>query len=211
MHVERKTFRVTARTVPTEFDPAAQRAREALCTENGSTFAGPNSILSMQWLHEGRGKSTAKKATSLVLTVADAATADTLIYHSLSARGALCPVSKYIPPPMQCFHCQAFGHVAKACPHAAAPSSIKCARCVGPHALRDCACLSKTKCTDGRRCPHIKVRCANCQGLHKSFDNKCPSKAFEQARVAARFDDGSPYYNPSFCPLSCVPRAGPAV
>ena len=198
--VERKSYMLIASSVPMDFDPSAPSAAESLWLENSGTVATKGAIRDLRWLHAGRSQSSLKREGSLVFSVADATAADQLIYSSLSVRGALCSVSKFVPPPMQCFSCQQFGHVAKACPHATSASSIRCARCAGTHALRDCLCPAKTKCSDARHCTHIKVQCANCKGPHKSFDSKCPVKALEQGKVAARFDNGSCYYSPSFHP-----------
>ena len=112
----------------------------------------------------------------------------------------MCKVSKFVPPAIQCFHCQKFGHVAKACPLLSDSTALKCARCAGNHPVRDCHCPSRTKCSNARLCTHIKVQCANCGGPHKSISNACPIKAEAQATLAARWDNGSPYYNKSFRP-----------
>lgn len=211
--VERKSFTLIAVSVPTVFDPTAPNAAESLWLENSGVIASKDAIRDLRWLHAGRAKTTSKREGSLVFSVSSAEAADHLIYTSVSVRGALCPVSKFIPSPMQCYHCQAFGHSAKACPRATSPSasssSVRCARCAGPHALHDCQCPAATKCSDRRRCAHIKVCCANCQGPHKAFDSKCPVKSLEQAKLAVRFDNGSCYYIPSFRPP--VPRACSAV
>ncbi|KAI0823517.1 hypothetical protein BC628DRAFT_1279787, partial [Trametes gibbosa] len=131
-------FTLIASSVPIEFDPAASNAAESLWLENSGTVASKDAIRSLRWLHAGRGTSSSKREGSLVFSVDDRASADQLIYSSISIRGALCSVSKFVPPPMQCYSCQAFGHSAKACPHAASPSSVWCTRCAGPHPLRDC-------------------------------------------------------------------------
>ncbi|KAJ6617934.1 hypothetical protein B0H10DRAFT_1767803, partial [Mycena sp. CBHHK59/15] len=80
------------------------------------------------------------------------------------------------PPPLQCFHCQVYGHMAKACSDSKDPATIKCARCAGSHATRDCECPNTPRCANTRTCTHIMVKCANCGGPHKSFANSCPVK-----------------------------------
>ncbi|KAI0669690.1 hypothetical protein C8Q78DRAFT_931430, partial [Trametes maxima] len=131
-------FTLIAASVPIEFNPAAPNAAESLWLENSGTVASKDAIRGLRWLHAGRGTSASKREGSLVFSVDDRSSADQLIYSSISIRGALCSVSKFVPPPMQCYNCQAFGHSAKACPRAASPSSVRCARCAGPHPLRDC-------------------------------------------------------------------------
>ena len=210
--IERKSYTLVAGSVPTDFDPTAPHAAEAIWRENAGIVASKTTIRGLRWLHAGRAKPSSKREGSLVFRVEDMATADLLICSSLSIRGALCPVSKFVPSPQQCFRCQRFGHLAKACPSALSPSSLKCARCAGPHSLRECECPARPKCTDLRRCTHIHVECANCHGDHKSFDSKCPQKVIAQAAVAARFDNRSRYYNPRFRPPFShpPPRAGSA-
>ncbi|KAI0652770.1 hypothetical protein C8Q79DRAFT_868354, partial [Trametes meyenii] len=136
--IERKSYVVSAAAVPITFDPRAPSARESIYLSNQGTIPSPDSILSVRWLHEHRLNTTAKSDTTLVISLSDSATADALIYRSLSLCGALCPVRKFCPPPTQCFRCQKFGHVAKACPHSSEPSSLKCARCAGNHPTREC-------------------------------------------------------------------------
>ncbi|KAI0373575.1 hypothetical protein BV20DRAFT_932153, partial [Pilatotrama ljubarskyi] len=136
--VARKAYSLVASAVPLDFDPSSPLASEALWRENSGTVTSADAIRDLRWLHGSRGTSSSKREGSLVFTVPSQAEADQLIYSSLSVRGALCSVSKFVPPPMQCFRCQAFGHTAKACSNASSPSSLKCARCAGPHALRDC-------------------------------------------------------------------------
>ncbi|KAH9846445.1 hypothetical protein C2E23DRAFT_686804, partial [Lenzites betulinus] len=132
------SFTLIAASVPTEFDPSAPGAAESLWHENAGTVASKTTLRGLRWLHAERGWSSAKRNGSLVFSVPSRAEADQLIYSSLTVCGALCSVSKFIPPPMQCYRCQAFGHTAKACSVSSSPSTIRCARCAGPHALREC-------------------------------------------------------------------------
>ncbi|KAI0373405.1 hypothetical protein BV20DRAFT_931865, partial [Pilatotrama ljubarskyi] len=136
--IERKSYIVSAAAVPTTFDPRAPSARDAIYHSNQGTIPSPDSILSVRWLHEQRLNTAAKTDATLIIALADSAVADHLIYRSLTLCGALCPVRKFCPPPTQCFHCQAFGHVAKACPRLTEPSALKCARCAGNHSTREC-------------------------------------------------------------------------
>ena len=68
-------------------------------------------------------------------------------YHSYSVR-------KYTFPPLQCFHCQRFGHSAQGC-----NSPRRCLLCAGSHHFSDCQ--SSTR------------RCANCGGEHKANSPSC--------------------------------------
>ncbi|CDO74892.1 hypothetical protein BN946_scf184461.g4 [Trametes cinnabarina] len=91
--VERKSYMLIAAAVPTEFEPSAASAAESLWLENAGTVASKSSISGLRWLHAERGMSPAKKAGSLVFSVASQVEADQLIYHSITVRGALCAVS----------------------------------------------------------------------------------------------------------------------
>ena len=96
--VERKSYMLIASSVPTDFDPSAPSAAELLWLENSGTVATKGAIRDLRWLHAGRSQSSLKREGSLVFSVADATAADQLIYSSLSVRGALCSVSKFVPP-----------------------------------------------------------------------------------------------------------------
>ena len=68
-------------------------------------------------------------------------------YHSYSVR-------KYSFPPLQCFHCQRFGHSAQGC-----TSPRRCLLCAGNHHF--------STCQSSERC------CANCGGDHKANSPGC--------------------------------------
>ncbi|KAJ7174664.1 hypothetical protein C8R46DRAFT_843868, partial [Mycena filopes] len=138
--VHRETFKLVANYAPTTFDPKAAGAKTAIYYDNQGTIPSPSVIRDVYWLHEQKDASVKKAASSLVIVLEDAAAADALIVRSLSLAGTSCPVSFYTPPPLQCYHCQAYGHMAKACSNSKGPATIKCARCAGSHATRDCEC-----------------------------------------------------------------------
>ncbi|KAI1783628.1 reverse transcriptase (RNA-dependent DNA polymerase)-domain-containing protein [Ganoderma leucocontextum] len=122
--VARKHFMLTAASVPTAFDPTAPDAREVLRCENPNAIMRAESVLNMRWVHGRDSTSISARPPSLVLTVADADTADHLIAH-LCLWGSL--------------------PRAQACSDAANSRPPTCARCAGPHALKDCSCPAKTK------------------------------------------------------------------
>lgn len=59
-------------------------------------------------------------------------------------------VRLYIPPPLRCFKCQRFGHVAAVC-----KGKQRCGKCSGEHEYG--------KCDEG-----TKLKCCNCGGKHSS-------------------------------------------
>jgi len=74
-------------------------------------------------------------------------------------------VSKYVPPPLRCYKCQRFGHVADEW-----RSSERCTRCGIKYDVDNCE-IEKA---------HFK--CANCGGNHSAAYGGCP-KMKEQAHI----------------------------
>ena len=71
----------------------------------------------------------------------------------------------------QCFRCQAYGHVARAC-----KSMAKCAHCAGEHSTQDCRRVDDQS----------KARCANCcQHGHTAWMKVCPVRSTEIDRLQA--------------------------
>lgn len=69
-------------------------------------------------------------------------------------------VRPYIPPPVRCFNCQLFGHVAEKC------QSIKICACGQPP--------HEPPCSDNKKC-------VNCQGPHSAGYKNCPTYKVESA------------------------------
>ncbi|XP_076305000.1 uncharacterized protein LOC143222387 [Tachypleus tridentatus] len=64
-------------------------------------------------------------------------------------------VQAYIPNPVQCFHCQRYGHSKQSC-----HGSFTCARCGGKdHNATEC---------------QLEPHCVNCNGTHPSYFTSCP-------------------------------------
>lgn len=78
-------------------------------------------------------------------------------------------VRLYVPPPLRCFKCQKYGHVAAVC-----KSKQRCGRCAGEHEYG--------KCERG-----AKLKCCNCGGEHTSAYRGCEAskRAEEVQRVKA--------------------------
>lgn len=69
-------------------------------------------------------------------------------------------LSPYVPRPMRCTHCGAFGHLASACKNTAV-----CDHCaVKGHSAEACTSIEDT----------TKIKCINCRGKHRSSDKACP-------------------------------------
>lgn len=80
--------------------------------------------------------------------------------------GYMCyEVRPYVPPPLRCFKCQRFGHVASVC-----KGKQTCGRCGGNHEYG--------KCAEG-----TKLKCCNCGGEHSSAYRGCEvSKRAEEVQ-----------------------------
>ena len=65
-------------------------------------------------------------------------------------------VKEYIPRPMRCYHCQAYGHQAKQC-----YAQEKCPKCSGNHSYDKCQKVDKPI-------------CPNCKGDHSAGHKLCP-------------------------------------
>ena len=76
-------------------------------------------------------------------------------------------VRLYIPPPLRCFKCQRFGHVAAVC-----KGKQRCGRCGGDHEYGKCAAGTKLK-------------CCNCGEEHSSAYRGCKvsKRAAEVQRI----------------------------
>lgn len=81
-------------------------------------------------------------------------------------------VRPYIPPPVRCFNCQLFGHVAEKC------QSTKTCTCGQP--------------SHEPPCPEVK-KCVNCQGPHSSGYKNCPTYKMESAIQKIRTIERIPY------------------
>lgn len=77
-------------------------------------------------------------------------------------------ISAYVPPPLRCYSCQRYGHVADEC-----RSNKRCTRCGKMHNTSQCTLSAEQK-TD--------FHCVNCGGMHSSAYWGCP-KYKEQAKI----------------------------
>ncbi|KAK7041241.1 hypothetical protein R3P38DRAFT_2512546 [Favolaschia claudopus] len=175
LQVSRPSFTVIVHGVPADFLPGSWAGVCQLHNSNKMYIPQVADIIGIRWLHGNKGQHLAKSASSLVLSVSHEHIANQLIFHGTSVLRKLCRTEQFVPPPLQCFYCQGFNHIASVCPLRSDPSSLACARCAGNHSTKACSC-PHSQCNDLRSCSHISVKCANCQGSHKSFDFDCPVK-----------------------------------
>ena len=79
-------------------------------------------------------------------------------------------VSPFIPSPLRCFKCQAFGHHRDRCPR-----NARCGRCGAEHEEDSCS---------------SPPSCVNCSGSHPSFSRDCPQwqreREIQRVRVTQR-------------------------
>jgi hypothetical protein len=73
-----------------------------------------------------------------------------------------CRVREFIPDPLRCFRCQAYGHTGKSC-----RGREKCSLCAGEHEWRGCPQANKER--EERR-----PVCPNCSGSHSAAYRGCP-------------------------------------
>ncbi|KIJ48220.1 hypothetical protein M422DRAFT_248011 [Sphaerobolus stellatus SS14] len=132
--VSTRSYAVVANFVPVEFDPREEGARRRVVGKNRAVMEREEEVVGMRWLNgKGQGQQTSKRHSSLVITVNSARLADLLIERNITILGAICNVQKYVLAPVQCYRCQAFGHIATTCPDKINRSSLKCVRCAGQH------------------------------------------------------------------------------
>lgn len=198
VELTRRFYSIEVHGVPIKYNPEGPLAREVFQGANSVAVPQPMHIAGLRWLHGPRTERMSKERSSMVVVLDDERCADTLIDGGASIEGAICEVTKHIPHAPQCFRCQQFFHIASACPTKTDPLTLRCARCAGNHKTAECECPHSPKCTDRRKCTHIKPRCANCDGAHKSFSNVCQVKSNAQKTVMARPEFAQPYFNPSF-------------
>ncbi|KAJ0003125.1 hypothetical protein NQD34_018165 [Periophthalmus magnuspinnatus] len=77
------------------------------------------------------------------------------------------PVREFVPPPLRCYKCQLYGHIAAVC-----RGKQRCPKCGGEHRIEEC---SKT----------AQVKCCNCGGQHTATFGGCEvrKKAVEVEKV----------------------------
>lgn len=189
---------IVVNAVQLSFDPSSPLAVQHLYSRNRSVFSDPSVITEMRWLNPKVLRDPKKKASSLLVTISDAPSADRCISQGLAIESSICYPHRYEEPPLSCFNCQGYGHTQHQCKQA----SPTCARCSGPHRSSSCPCsTSSTKCSPGKRCEHFSPRCANCNGKHPAFHKDCPVRVEERERQRQRLR-GRIFFDPNFNPYA---------
>lgn len=86
-------------------------------------------------------------------------------------------VRRYIPPPLQCYVCQRFGHGSKTC-----ESESRCVHCAQTgHKPKDCPNREKDPV------------CANCGGKHPACANKCPARQVNKEIIKFKTNNNTTY------------------
>uniref|UniRef100_A0A146QDP1 Zn-dependent peptidases, insulinase domain-containing protein n=1 Tax=Fundulus heteroclitus TaxID=8078 RepID=A0A146QDP1_FUNHE len=67
------------------------------------------------------------------------------------------PVRPYVPPPLRCFKCQRYGHIALVC-----KGKERCAKCGGEHKYEECK--------------GDQIKCCNCGGQHNVAYGGCEAR-----------------------------------
>ena len=65
------------------------------------------------------------------------------------------PVRPYVPPPLRCYKCQRYGHIATAC-----RGKQRCSNCGGEHRFEECE-------------EREQLKCCNCGGQHRVTFGGC--------------------------------------
>ena len=124
---------------------------------------------------------------TLLLTFSDPTLPDKVQVAWQSVR-----VRPYIPNPIRCFRCQAFGHMASNC-----KSAERCKRCGG---------------TDHKSetCTAVKPKCAGCEGEHEAWDRACPrlkeAKDSLKRKVGVKTHETQTKHDPGSYPTCTLPR-----
>lgn len=84
-------------------------------------------------------------------------------------------VRVYVPPPLRCFKCQKYGHIAAVC-----KGKLRCSKCSGEHEYGKCE-------------KDAKLKCSNCGGEHSSAYRGCEVSKRMQEVQRIRVTEGMSY------------------
>ncbi|KAJ7431776.1 hypothetical protein B0H11DRAFT_1610642, partial [Mycena galericulata] len=120
-------FNIVVNGMPATFDPTSENALRSFEDNNPDTLL-PFSIAHARWLRTPKSN-----AGSIILEIKDSNSANLALEQGLASNYSFLSVHKLMPKLTQCFNCQGYGHIAKAC-----KDPIKCGLCAGSHATKTC-------------------------------------------------------------------------
>jgi len=180
--VIQKKYPVVISFVPTGLDLSdLQEAKQEL--ESSNPHIAPYSIDSLRWLIPFQAASPLKTHSSLLAYFKDKKSANAVIEENMAIHKQTCYAHKYIPPPLQCYRCQQYGHHSSS---TGCSGKVICAKCSENHSTKDCPCTDNVKCINTKTCRHHPIKCANCGEGHPSFDKRCVNRVTAHAEQMTR-------------------------
>ena len=127
----------------------------------------PQNVTAVKRIHVNRGQ----KATNLyILSFNKPALPKELKVGHLNVK-----VRLYLPNPLRCYRCQAYGHGSSRC-----TQNERCSKCGENH--------SSSVCTSD------EPKCLHCHGKHEASDRKCPTFLQEKEIVKVKHTDNISFY-----------------
>jgi phage gp45-like len=166
--VKRNTFPVFVHAVRMDsVDTSKQTQAATKIYEQNQTLHPTLEVVRVAWMK--RALIEKKRYSSLILETSSAETANMLIKQGLVLEGEIKICERFLTDTKvtQCFRCQKYGHVSKACKGRAA-----CAYCAGGHDSRQCTEKDGT----------VRM-CTLCKGNHAAWSATCRIKQREIART----------------------------
>jgi len=123
----------------------------------------------------------AKKYSTLLIEIPEPEMANKVIAEGIleSESPLLCTRWERTGDPRQCYNCQEYGHMARAC-----KNETRCGRCTGPHQSKDYGVKRSQE-----------EKCAVCQGPHESWSRECKIRQGELHRIRQKLEDKPKWFN----------------
>ena len=151
-----RTFNVLAFNSPLNIDIRDDKHRVEIIEANGLE---ENTILALRWAKPPTRRSPQQRSAHLVLSFANADSANRAITNGLIICNKKCHVERIKKEPIRCLRCQGWNHIANEC----SVMLSKCGNCAENHNTADCRHPKKTRC----------VTC-NTED-HASWSRACPT------------------------------------
>ena len=153
--IKNRTYQVIAHFIPIQFNPKDNDHLHQFEVFNGLE---PNSLLKVEWIKPVKDRKPNQKVANFRMSVRDPATTNKILKEGASILNRRIVPNKPKKEPIQCLHCQCFGHEHRNC-KSDAPN---CGRCANNHETNTCSTN-----------PPI-FKCINCKGNHPSYNRDCP-------------------------------------